>query len=143
MRIQINKFLVVLLATIMLGAFGCTPPDPSQNNGVNNSNQNASNQKTSVNASPTPTLCSGGIDQAELIKQMDKLPDAIKKQFKEFTPPGNAISFRFDPKELSLTFMGSFKSDEKDLNDFIKVYDKVRSKSCVRKVYFQGEPETA
>jgi hypothetical protein len=142
MQIQINKFLVVLLASVLLG-IGCAPPNTSQNNGMTNSNQNVSNQNTPNQNTPAITtphlIVCGGVNQQDLINAIKSLPPELKNQFKEVNSGTGTISLSYDAATQELIFKGYLTSDGNNLRLFFNRFDTFRGRQCVKNVSFQGD----
>lgn len=138
MQIQINKFLVLLVAIVLLGAVGCAPPNTSQNNGTggnnqNVPNQNTSNQNTPVNTAPLKPIMCNSVSQQNINAEVAALPPELKSQFTAGT-----ISVTYDAAKSEMVFKGNLTSDGTNLHVFFSRFNKFRGRQCVKIVYLQG-----
>lgn len=144
MKTQINKFLILLMAVVLVGAGGCAT-DTSPNNGMSSSNQNAPNRNNPVqnppgNTSAATDPCTGGIDEAKIKDAIKKDLPNLENQIKELNAAGNGTaSLKYDPANQELILKGFITAGEKDLRDFFNRFDKFKKKDCVKIITFQGD----
>lgn len=136
MQIKINRLLVILVGFVLLG-IGCAP-DTSQNNRMNVSNQNSSNQTAAENKTLPPPSCTS-VSEAELKDEINRLPAPLKNQFKEVNPQSGTISLSYAANIL--IFRGYITGNGNNLRGLLERFDRFRSPQCVKKVLFQGETE--
>jgi hypothetical protein len=130
MQTQINKFLVVLMAIVLLIAVGCTPPNnTSQNNGNGSNNQNTPAQKSTEERAALTVACKES-EIGDEIMNNGRLPN-IRTQFKS-----NRATLEFKNQEL--TFKGVISSPADEFIEFFKVIEGFRKADCVKKVIFKG-----
>jgi hypothetical protein len=137
MQIQINRLLVVLMATVLLLFGGCDTKNTTQNNMTSNS----SNQNTASQNSPTtltlPPPCTGGVTLGVLEAEINTLPPPLKNQFKEVNSGNGTISLDYNSGVL--TFTGYITGNGNNLNQLLQGFDRFRGRDCVRVVRFLGD----
>jgi len=142
MQIQINKFLVLLMAIVLLGTAGCET-NTSQNNGMGSNNQNTPNSnnpgQNPDGDRPTVDPCTGGIDKAEIIEAIKSDLPVLMNQFKEINSASGTVSLDYAAANQELIFKGYITGGEKELRAFFKRFDELKKKDCVKIVTFQGD----